>query len=366
MKIINNLQAMNAARQLNVNTNQAAKSMEKLSSGYRINRAGDDAAGLAITEKMRAQIRGLNQASKNSQEGISLIQTAEAALNETHSVLQRMRELAVQAATGTLQDEDRGQIDKEFKELMAEVNDIAEQTQFNKMNLLDGTFGTKIASNSGLKAEELGPITAINLSGAKSGTEYTLTNGASGELTLSAGGVSQTITGLGDTYSGTVNFDILGISLTLEGANLDGGDSGLAGDIKTDSNAQVNIQTGANEGETLTLSIEDMTANGLGISDANTLTAENAANAITLIEDAIKLVSDERAKLGATQNRLEYKIKNLNSSAENLQSAESGIRDVDMATEMVNYTKNEILQQAAQAMLSKANLAPQSILQLLR
>lgn len=365
MRIINNLQAMNATRQLNVNTNQAAKSMEKLSSGYRINRAGDDAAGLAITEKMRAQIRGLNQASKNSQEGISLIQTAEAALNETHSVLQRMRELAVQAATGTLQDEDRGQIDKEFKELMAEVNDIAEQTQFNKMNLLDGTFGTKIASDSQLKAEESGPITAINLSGAKSGTEYTLTNGASGELTLSAGGVSQTITGLGATYSGTVNFDILGISLTLEGANLSG-DSGLAGGIKTDSNAQVNIQTGANEGETLTLSIEDMTANGLGISDANTLTAENAANAITLIEDAIKLVSDERAKLGATQNRLEYKIKNLNSSAENLQSAESGIRDVDMATEMVNYTKNEILQQAAQAMLSKANLAPQSILQLLR
>ncbi|MDD3765751.1 MAG: flagellin [Eubacteriales bacterium] len=365
MRIINNLQAMNATRQLNVNTNQAAKSMEKLSSGYRINRAGDDAAGLAITEKMRAQIRGLNQASKNSQEGISLIQTAEAALNETHSVLQRMRELAVQAATGTLQDEDRGQIDKEFKELMAEVNDIAEQTQFNKMNLLDGTFGTKIASDSQLKAEESGPITAINLSGAKSGTVYTLTNGASGELTLSAGGVSQTITGLGDTYSGTVNFDILGISLTLEGADLDA-DSGLGGGIKTDSNAQVNIQTGANEGETLTLSIEDMTANGLGISDANTLTAENAANAITLIEDAIKLVSDERAKLGATQNRLEYKIKNLNSSAENLQSAESGIRDVDMATEMVNYTKNEILQQAAQAMLSKANLAPQSILQLLR
>jgi len=270
MRINTNLMAMNSNRQLNVNSNSASKSMEKLSSGLRINRAGDDAAGLAISEKMRGQIRGLNQGAQNAQEGISLVQTAEGALNQTHDILQRMRELAVQGSNDALEDADRGEIDKEFQQLFKEVDDISTTTQFNKQNLLDGSFSGK------------------------------------------------------------------------------------------------QIQTGANASDLLSFSIADMSTTGLSMTGAATGTFTAANAAVTTIEDAIKTVSDERASLGATQNRLEYKIKNLNSSSENLTSAESQIRDVDMATEMVNYTKNDILQQAAQAMLSKANQAPQNVLQLLR
>lgn len=268
MRINNNLMALNTTRQLGINTDNTAKSMEKLSSGYRINRAGDDAAGLAISEKMRKQIRGLNQASRNAQDGISLIQATEGALGEAQNILQRMRELAVQAASGTLQDEDAGQIGKEYAALKAELVDIATKTDFN------------------------------------------------------------------------------GIKMLSTGAD------------------NVTIQSGANSGDTLAITAFDLEAlaGGLGdISDAATADGE-----ITALDAAIENVFGARAQLGAEQNRLEYKVKNLNTSAENLQAAESRIRDVDMASEMVTYVKNEILQQAAQAMLAKANQAPQGVLQLLR
>ncbi|PHG99441.1 flagellin [Clostridium sporogenes] len=276
MIINHNLNAMNAHRNMGINTGNSGKAMEKLSSGLRINRAGDDAAGLAISEKMRGQIRGLNQASRNSQDGISLIQTAEGALNETHSILQRMRELSVQAANDTNVTVDRDAIQKELTSLTSEIDRIATTTQFNEKNLLNGDLAT---------------------TGAK-------------------------------------------------------------------------LQIGVNADTALTLEVKiakmDSTALTIKASDVKVATNADATASITKINEAIKTVSTQRSGLGAYQNRLEHTIANLDNASENLQAAESRVRDVDMAKEMMNFSKNNILQQAAQAMLAQANQAPQGVLQLLR
>ncbi|QDY14554.1 flagellin [Clostridium botulinum] len=270
MIINHNLNAMNAHRQMAINTGNNGKAIEKLSSGLRINRAGDDAAGLAISEKMRGQIRGLNQASRNSQDAISLIQTAEGALNETHSILQRMRELTVQAANDTNVTVDRENLQKEVAELQSEINRISSQTQFNTKSLINGA-------------------------------------------------------------------------------------------VSKDADAMT-FQIGANSGQTIKLTIGSMDAKTLNVDKIKLDdTAANVTKQIATIDNAINSVSKERAKLGANQNRLEHTIANLDNSAENLQAAESRIRDVDMAKEMMNFTKTNILTQAAQA-----NQAPQGVLQLLR
>jgi flagellin len=277
MRINNNMMAINTHRQLSVNNNNSARSVEKLSSGFRINRAGDDAAGLAISEKMRAQIRGLNMASKNSQDAISLVQTAEGALSETHSILQRMRELSVQSSSDTNDASvDRTALNSEFGELINEIDDISAKTKFNGKTLLNG--------------------------------------------------------------------DLASTALVF--------------------------QTGANGGDTLALNIGDMSSTGLALKSGGTAinisSRTTASTAITTVDTAINSVSNQRASLGAIQNRLDHKINNLDTSAENLQAAESRIRDVDMAKEMMSFTKNNILSQAANAMLAQANQAPQSVLQLLR
>ena len=277
MRIANNLMAMNAHRQLTINQNQIAKSIEKLSSGLRINRAGDDAAGLSISEKMRSQIRGLRMASKNAQDGISMIQTAEGALQEAHSILQRMRELAVQASNDTNVSEDRSAIKDELDELVLELERIKDTTQFNTQKLLDGTTG------------------------------------ASGTVTLQVGANK------GETME---------LNFAIDGINLDNVISTLKGAID--------------------------------VSDTT-----KAQDTVAAIDKAIQDVSSGRSKLGAWQNRLEHTIANLDNAAENLQAAESRIRDVDMAYEMMTFTKYQILQQASTAMLAQANLAPQSVLQLL-
>ena len=270
MIINHNIPAMNTHRQLTSANNAQAKSMEKLASGLRINRAGDDAAGLAISEKMRGQIRGLDQASRNAQDGISLIQTAEGALNETHSILQRMRELAVQGANDTNTGGDRAAIQEEFDALVNEIDRIRNTTEFNTKKLISG-----------------------------------------------------------------------GLTNTL-------------------------LQVGANSGQVITVAIADMGANALAV-DTLTVLSNGAANAaIVAIDTAISSVSTQRSKLGALQNRLEHTINNLGTSSENLSAAESRIRDVDMAKEMMAQTKNSILSQAAQAMLAQANQQPQGVLQLLR
>ncbi|WP_068783805.1 flagellin N-terminal helical domain-containing protein [Paenibacillus phocaensis] len=282
MRINHNISSYNTQRQLTINNSASGKSLEKLSSGFRINRAADDAAGLAISEKMRNQIRGLEQANKNALDGISLIQTAEGALNETHSMLQRMAELYVQGANEVLTTTDAAKIDSEVKQLSAQIGSIASQTQFNTKKLLDGTT-----------------------------TGVLFQVGANG----------------GET-----------ISLTLESATA----------------TQLSVEFGSTTG-----------LQSLGTSAAGALNSTAAGN-LSLVQAAINTVSQMRSDLGAVQNRLEHTINNLGTTAENLQAAESRIRDVDMAKEMSEFTKNNILQQAATAMLAQANQQPQGVLQLLR
>ena len=270
MVVQHNLSAMNTNRQLSGVQSAQSKSTEKLSSGYRINRAGDDAAGLSISEKMRSQIKGLNKASSNAQDGISLVQVAEGALNETHSILQRMNELATQAANDTNTSTDRTAIQAEIDQLTSEINRIQSTTQFNTMNLLDGTFSSK------------------------------------------------------------------------------------------------NLQVGSLSGQSIGISIKNMNASSLGVDALKVSSFASAGSSMDKIQSAINLVSTQRSTLGALQNRLEHTINNLNTTAENTQAAESRIRDVDMATEMVEYSKNNILAQAGQSMLAQANQATQGVLSLLQ
>jgi len=340
MRINNNLIAMNTHRQLGIANTGASKSMEKLSSGYRINRAGDDAAGLSISEKMRAQIRGLNMASKNAQDGISLIQTAEGALNESHSILQRMRELAVQAANDTNVEIDRGSLQSEIDQLAEELTRIAQNTEFNTQKLLDGTFKSSkfhIGANAGQN---------ISLS-------------------------------IGNMNSETLN---VGQKLRTDGTNLKDGTGSKAKTIATFYTAGATIKSntkavvsGYYAGTSTVATVElfrvtdkAYTAGQTMIFGINISNQSAADAAITTINNALETVSAERSKLGAYQNRLEHTISNLDNVAENLQASESRIRDVDMAKEMMEFTKQNILQQAATAMLAQANQAPQTVLQLLR
>lgn len=274
MIVQHNMTALNANRQLSITNTNLSRSTEKLSSGYRINRASDDAAGLSISEKMRGQIRGLKQASTNAQDGQSLIQTAEGAMNEIHSVLQRMRELTVQAKNDTYLSEDRAKIQTEMKQLQSEITRIATQTQFNKMNLLNGSFQNK------------------------------------------------------------------------------------------------QLQVGANDGQVITFSIGTMSAKALGVdviaSFVRKAKGADIGTQLGTIDDAITTVSTARSDLGAISNRLDHTIANADNMAENLQSSESKIRDVNIASEMVSYSSMSILQQAGQSMLSHANQATQGVLSLLQ
>lgn len=292
MIINTNVSAMNAHRQLGVNQNNMQSSMEKLSSGMRINRAGDDAAGLAISEKMRAQVNGLDQASRNAQDGISMIQTSEGALGETHDILQRMRELAVQSANDTNTTDDRNEIQKEVNQLASEITRIADNTEFNGQKLLNSEATDKVF--------QIGANTDQS-------------------ITLKVADMSATALEIG-----TISEDAVG-------------SEGEAGYIAAG------------------------TLSGIDVSSSQ----QAATDAITVINDAIKSVSSERSNLGSVQNRLEHTISNLDNASENLSAAESRIRDVDMAKEMMEMTKNNILSQASQSMLAQANQQPQSVLQLL-
>lgn len=547
MIINNNMNAMNAHRNMTFNTGQTGKAMEKLSSGLRINRAGDDAAGLAISEKMRGQIRGLDQATRNSQDGISLIQTAEGALNETHSILQRMRELAVQSSNDTNTDVDRTSINTEITQLKDEVDRIGNTTEFNTKKLIDGSIGQKqltgsdkaavissalgketAATVTSAAAIATGGVTAtgattLNLKidganvavaldgdayaafddGANVNTEayatklqedinaaisaYNKSNDTKvanvsvsasaaqdGTISIESGSVGATSTvdivasagsaALGLTADATTSISATGLegtfsaaggaqvtamasdasmAVTIDGAEInvdlatvgaasyaaDADMSTFATNLQTDINnaidayndtvptekqvQNVNVsikdgsvvvesgsdkvtsnikfdnseaaqllglakqnsatqgggldfQIGANQTQTMKVTIEDMRTDALKINDIDLSTKAGAQEAVTKINDAIEKVSSQRSNLGAFQNRLEHTINNLGTSAENLTAAESRIRDVDMAKEMMNFTKNNILNQAAQAMMSQANQQPQAVLQLLR
>lgn len=375
MRINNNMLAMNTHRQLGLANTAGAKSMEKLSSGFRINRAGDDAAGLAISEKMRGQIRGLNQASRNAQDGISLIQTTEGALNETHAILQRMRELAVQSSTDTNTGVDRGNLQDEIDQLSEEITRIATTTQFNTMNLLDGTFEGKkfhIGANEGQDV-----TIKVNDMAAKAlkvdGNEYKLTDISGLEvvgrdkdikIAAKAGGTS------GVTTSAKMSGDIYVVTL---GTATGGSQKATTGEVKAALESlglTVNYEEGTSGNTAITGTVTTAKTLGSGTvvsgKGINISTQSAASKSITTINNALETVSKERSKLGAIQNRLEHTIKNLDTSAENLQASESRIRDVDMAKEMMEQTKQNILQQASTAMLAQANTAPQTVLQLLR
>ncbi len=318
MRINNNIMALNSWRNLSITSASLAKSLERLSSGLRINRSADDAAGLAISEKMRGQIRGLNQAVRNAQDGISLLQTAEGALNETHAILQRMRELAVQATNDSLTESDREQIQKEINQLTAEVQRISAYTEFNTQRLLDGTFGNK-QFHIGANASQVIAFSIANM--------------------------------------GAGAYDITNAAATLGGLGLV-----LLSGVTNSSNVTVNEFTFVvYSGTGINAQLVSTTAYALSV--MNTSSAEQA---ITTYNQAIDSVSFERAKIGALQNRLEHTINNLNVASENLTAAESRIRDADMAKEMMAFVRQQILQQSGTAMLAQANAVPQSVLQLLR
>jgi len=422
VRINHNIAALNTYRQLSVNNTLQQKSLQKLSSGLRINSAADDAAGLAISEKMRGQIRGLEQATRNAQDGISLIQTAEGALNETHSILQRMRELAIQSSNDTNTSVDRAEIQKEVDELSKELSRIGNNTEFNTQNLLDGTFtGTfQIGANesqnielqvSDMRGASLNVVgdAKMELTGTNTpGTTLDLTDGTytidGTDLKDSNGNVVATTSDNGVTWvgngtdgdgsawgndsvafseavdSGTIVVSGSGTTVTgtavITNEGLEAGtytydatNSALLnsnGDtVATDSTtAGTFVDAEGNTLLTLTASPTDGQEITVGGVDVSTQTAADAA--ITTIQSAIETVSAERSKLGAYANRLEHTVNNLGTSAENLTAAESRIRDVDMAKEMMEFTKMNILSQAAQAMLAQANQLPQGVLQLLR
>ena len=518
MVVQHNMSAMNANRMLSGVASAQSKSTEKLSSGYRINRAADDAAGLSISEKMRSQIRGLNQASTNAQDGISLIQTAEGALNEQHSILQRMRELSVQASNGTETNEDREAVQNEIEQLQSELTRISDTTEFNTMKLLDGSqSGSKVQvsvsksaatgattknaevqqvntsaeavdklakgssvtysvtvldknnntstasvtiTNNNKKltdqdgnelvtakadeadAEETAAAIAKALSNTSLGDKFdiaadgtqkiTLTtkdasdaansvlisvNGAAGKLatanptgseaytTINAAIGSYDGTGniedkiftvngekfayvddpakLGDDYkdvnyvkvaqAGTVGNDDADAMAALISSKtgINAKANAAAVDLKPSATATgkgIELQIGANEGQTMNFTLDDMSADALGVGGKSVdLSTQNSAKtATTTIDAAIKKVSAARGKMGAVQNRLEHTINNLDTAAENMQTAESRIRDTDMAEEMVNYSKNNILAQAGQSMLAQANQSNQGVLTLLQ
>ena len=416
MIINHNMNALNAHRNMGVNNTASGKSMEKLSSGLRINRAGDDAAGLAISEKMRGQIRGLEQSSRNASDGISMIQTAEGALNETTNILQRMRELAVQSANDTNTSDDREQLQKEMTQLGEEIDRIANNTEFNTKKLLNGNMGvattaakgtvvnkgnidtnadkdTKFVDLKDTQGNKLGIAQndKVTATWSVEGTQFSaeLTIGANSKLDdlfnlmKGAGNAGSTMEKV-EIANGTITAtakdsgttkQINGLSIEVKsatGERKEAASNALssfavgtkASDIRT--NGSANLQIGANASQQLNLSIEDMRATALGVKNLQVGTQSQANTAINVIDEATKRVSSERANLGAAQNRLEYTISNLDNTAENLTSAESTLRDVDMAKEMMEYSKNNILSQAAQSMISQANQQPQNVLQLLR
>ncbi|MCC7666634.1 flagellin [Liquorilactobacillus satsumensis] len=361
MRINTNVSAMNTLRSLTTATNAKSDSLAKLSSGSRINKAGDDAAGLAISEKMKNQISGLGQATRNAQDGVSLIQTAEGALNETHSILNRMRDLSVQSANGTLSDDDRGAIQKEFSALQTEVTRISTDTQFNTKSLLTGN-GTTTGSS-----------TFTFQIGANAGQTMSVTIGNMGADALGVGTSAVSLTASIDataasalTSAGAALTAVLGSSTFTSSTALTDGDITNLGALGIDTSSLSTASKWSDVGDTSSLNALAKDAAAISTTDSASISKFNADKAVVNIDSAIKKVSDQRAQLGAAQNRLTHTVNNLGTTEENLSEANSRIRDVDMAQEMTNFTKSNILTQAATSMLAQANSMPNSVLSLLQ
>ena len=399
MIINHNMMSMNAQRSLGVNSSGLGKSIEKLSTGQRVNRAADDAAGLTISEKMRTQVRGLTQASRNAQDGISAVQTAEGALDEVHSMLQRMRELTVQAGNDTNQAEDRKAIQAEIKQLSNEIDDISTKTEFNKQKLLDGSFkdkslqvganegqtmgisidsmsakklnlGDKVATaDPGVKSKSTTSAwTALTASSEATKLEVTV-NGVKKEIDMDGNGGGQSADDLVTKLQAAFNnVDIAKVNTSdIQFTAKNAGEDPVNVSIKVKSGVATKGfgATGANV-TTTSVAGKDAYAEGDFKLDISVMSADDVKTTLGTIDKAISTVSKQRSSLGAVQNRLEHTIKNLNNAAENTQAAEARIRDTDMAKEMSTFTKNNVLSQAAQAMILQANQIPNQALQLLR
>ena len=378
MVIQHNLTAMNANRMLNVTTSAQSKSAEKLSSGYKINRAADDAAGLSISEKMRKQIRGLTQASSNAQDGVSAVQTAEGALTEVHSMLQRMNELAVQSANGTNSQTDRKAIQDEIDQLTSEIDRVSETTKFNETYLLKGDptkadtayfMESKYNVTNGIYAE--GSATEITTAtdlekaikdGKKIYTEaYDKANNPQ---------TADKIAVKGKNYAYVTKlYDKNGKEVTAQNIHDSKNDAKkFTKGYEVNGAISFSLHVGADSAEDnkIAVKIDSMSAKGIGVYGLKVDTEDDATAAIDRIAEAVQKVSSQRSTLGAAQNRLEHTIANLDNVVENTTSAESRIRDTDMAQEMVNYSKNNILAQAGQSMLAQANQSNQGVLSLLQ
>ena len=401
MRIQHNIAALNSYRNLTGNNNAVSKNLEKLSSGYKINRAGDDAAGLAISEKMRAQITGLNTAQKNAQDGVSLVQTAEGALTEVHSMLNRMVELADQSANGTYDNAvDRANLQKEIASLKDEIDRIADSTNFNGINLLDGSLststtttlnGTAAGANAGVDlkftfADQFkGNNINVKLEHEASGTDAIKASvGADGKITLkmdatknhSASAIKEALANvdmktLAEEDKAKMTSLLASATVTGTGITTVANATGFAdaeGKPTAPKGKSLTLQIGdtSKDFNQMNVSVGDMHGEALGIADIDISTQVGAQTAVDKIKTAINSVSSTRGDLGAIQNRLEHTINNLSVTAENMTAAESRIRDVDMANEMMAYTKNNILVQSSQAMLAQANQLPQGVLQLLQ
>ncbi|WP_138307734.1 flagellin [Flavonifractor plautii] len=412
MRIQHNIMAMNAYRNYANNTSALSKNLEKLSSGYKINRAGDDAAGLAISEKMRAQITGLDKAQDNAKDGISLVQTAEGALTEVHDMLNRMYELAEQSANGTFEDgTDRKQLQKEVDQLKSEINRIADSANFNGIKLLDGSMsanGTttiKSAATSQAAGVDVNIMadSVFDANGSRSELKFlfaVVSNASKAGAVVDKDGnvtISVAKASAGQASYSAADIQALLSKVTAQGADVSA-DMVNAAKNATVTGAGIQDATGAgagkwtalaktsngtaqpNQGKPLTLQIGDTSdsfnqlkvgikdchVDALGLTDMKIGDQDSAAKALDKIKSAINYVSDVRGTLGATQNRLDHTINNLSVMQENIQDAESTIRDTDVADEMMAYTKNNILIQSAQAMLAQANQVPQGVLQLLQ
>ena len=395
MVVQHNMQAANANRMLNVTTSAQAKSTEKLSSGYKINRAADDAAGLSISEKMRKQIKGLDRASTNAQDGVSCVQTAEGALTEVHSMLQRMNELAVQSSNGTLSEDDRNNIQDEVDQLVTEIDRVSETTKFNETYLLKGDENKTKISNTVYSSPQMGLVKDAMAAGstlevktpmdATGKTVYTFTSGlAIGSSWAGKKVIDDTATaGAGDIKLAdakkaelaamnsviTSYKDDMGVNaVTLkEGVN-DVTSTSKTFTYNDSLNISLHVGADSSDDNKISMQIDSMNSDFLGIKGLKVSgkTYLQATGSIDTISDAISKVSKQRSSLGAVQNRLEHTINNLDNVSENTTSAESRIRDTDMAKEMVNYSKNNILAQAGQSMLAQANQSNQGVLSLLQ
>ena len=364
MRIQHNIMAMNAYRNYNNNTSALSKNLEKLSSGYKINRAGDDAAGLAISEKMRAQITGLKAASKNVKDGVSLVKTAEGAMQEIHDMLNRMDSLATQSANGTYDNEvDRLNLQKEVTALKSEIDRIADSSNFNGKKLLNGELETGATVNFAIS----GKANNVDIATAADGT-VDLSAGFKKGDSVTIDGKTYTYDDNGDGTDGKTFKELAHLKVAAEknGITLDTTTNTKVKATKTGAALELQIGDTSDGFNQLSVEVKDMHSKALGIDDLSIAKQEDAAAAIAKIKDAINSVSSTRGDLGAIQNRLEHTSNNLSVMTENIQDAESTIRDTDVADEMMAYTKNNILVQSAQAMLAQANQVPQGVLQLLQ